>query len=145
MEPEAIKIDERGASGMRIPGAFVFRCDVFNPVTRTPDFETLQEFVITSLRQGDNVYVHCVTGIRRSVVVAALLSARLMSITLEAAMDIINQFVMSSSTCTPGVSGTSDTRVWKDFGWTKCIEGILTGKIPSTYAEKSTADVQWSM
>ena len=90
MEPEAIKIDEK-ASGMRIPGAFVFRCDVFNPVTRTPDFETLQEFVITSLRQGDNVYVHCVTGIRRSVIVAALLSAVLMGITLEAAMDIINQ------------------------------------------------------
>ncbi len=90
MEPEAVRIDGRD-SDTRIPGAFVFRCDVFNPVTRTSDFEALQEFVITSLRQGDNVYVHCVAGVRRAVIVAALLSAILMGIRLEAAMDIINQ------------------------------------------------------
>jgi rhodanese-related sulfurtransferase len=90
MEPESVIIDEREA-GRRIPGAFVFRCDVSNPVTRTSDFEALQEFVITSLRQEDNVYVHCVTGVRRAVIVAALLSAILMDIKLEAAMDIINQ------------------------------------------------------
>jgi len=90
MEPETVIVDEREA-GRRIPGAFVFRCDVSNPVTRTSDFESLQEFVITSLRQGDNVYVHCVTGVRRAVIVAALLSAILMDIDLEAAMDIINQ------------------------------------------------------
>ena len=90
MEPESVIIDEREA-GRRIPGAFVFRCDVSNPVARTSDFEALQEFTITSLRQGDNVYVHCVTGVRRAVIVAALLSAILMDITLEAAIDIINQ------------------------------------------------------
>ena len=90
MEPESVIIDEREA-GRRIPGAFVFRCDVSNPVARTSDFEALQEFAITSLRQGDNVYVHCVTGVRRAVIVAALLSAILMDITLEAAIDIINQ------------------------------------------------------
>jgi len=90
MEPEAIRIDEK-EPGMRIPGTFVFRCDVFNPVTRTQTFEALQEFVTTSLRQGDNVYVHCVSGMRRSVIVATLLSAILMGITLESAMDIINQ------------------------------------------------------
>ena len=90
MEPEAVRIDER-ESGTRIPGAFVFHCDAFNPVTRTSDFEALQEFVITSMRQGDNVYVHCVAGVRRAVIVAAILSTISMDIMLETAMDIINQ------------------------------------------------------
>jgi len=90
MEPEAVRIDER-ESGTRIPGAFVFHCDVFNHVTRTSDFEALQEFVITSMRQGNNVYVHCVAGVRRAVIMAAILSTISMNIMLETAMDIINQ------------------------------------------------------
>jgi len=90
MEPEAVRIDER-ESGTRIPGAFVFHCDAFNHVTRTSDFEALQEFVITSMRQGNNVYVHCVAGIRRAVIVAAILSTISMNIMLATAMDMINQ------------------------------------------------------
>ena len=90
MEPEAVRIDER-ESGTRIPGAFVFHCDAFNHVTRTSDFEALQEFAITSMRQGNNVYVHCVAGIRRAVVVAAILSTISMNITLATAMDMISQ------------------------------------------------------
>ena len=44
MEPEAVQIGELfRESGVRIPGAFVFRCDVSNPVTRVSDLEALSD------------------------------------------------------------------------------------------------------
>jgi len=90
MEPEAVTIDEKEA-GKRSPVASVVGCDVSNPITRTSDIEALQEFVITSLRQGNDVNVHYVTGGKQAVIVAASRSIILIDIKLKSAMDVTNQ------------------------------------------------------
>ena len=43
------------------------------------------------LEQGDNAYVHCVSGISRAPMAAAVMSSMLMGIDFEDAKDIINQ------------------------------------------------------
>ena len=92
MDPETVQVGESfGESGMCIPGALVFRCDVSDPIKRASDLEALKDRVISSLRQGDNAYVHYVAGIKRAPIVAAILSAMLMGIKLDEAKDIINQ------------------------------------------------------
>ena len=47
--------------------------------------------VINSLRQGDNAYIHCVSGISRAPVAAAVLASSLMDISFERAKYIISQ------------------------------------------------------
>ena len=47
--------------------------------------------MLNSLRQGDNAYVHCVTGVSRAPRAAAVIGAKLMGITFEKAKYIITQ------------------------------------------------------
>ena len=92
MDPEVVHIGEAlTEAGIRIPGAQVFRCDVSNPTNMRSDLEAFKHIVIESLRQGNNVYVHCVAGIRRAPIIAAGISAMAMGIRLKDAKDIINQ------------------------------------------------------
>ena len=51
----------------------------------------LRSCLINSLRQGDNAYVHCVSGLSRAPMAAAVLCAMLMGIRFEEAQDIIDQ------------------------------------------------------
>jgi hypothetical protein len=55
------------------------------------DMQTLRPCLVDSLRQGDNAYVHCISGITRAPTTAALLSAMLMRIICEQAKRIIDQ------------------------------------------------------
>jgi len=76
---------------MHIPGAILFRCEMSNQYARLLDMQMLRPCVIDSLRQGDNAYIHCVSGITRAPLAAALLCAMLKNINLGEAKYIINQ------------------------------------------------------
>ena len=77
--------------GMWIPGALPLRCEMSNPNNREYDIEEIMDCVINSVRQGDNAYVHCISGLSRGPVAAAIFSAKLMGISLEDAKWWINQ------------------------------------------------------
>ena len=76
---------------MIIPDTLVFRCEMSNPHARLKDMHELLPCVLNSLRQGDNAYCHCVTGVSRAPRAAAVISAKLMGITFEQAQYIIDQ------------------------------------------------------
>ena len=90
-DPEEVEVIAGGEVGMRIPGALVFRCEMSNLNTRGSDMRSLLPCLINSLRQGDNAYVHCVSGLSRAPMAAAVMSAKLMCISLRGAKHIIGQ------------------------------------------------------
>ena len=52
---------------------------------------SLRSCLLNSLRQGDNAYVHCVSGISLAPKAAAVMGALLMGISFKEAKSIINQ------------------------------------------------------
>jgi len=97
-EPTQVVVDW-GQPGMYIPGAIVFRCEMSNPNVRETEIRALRPCLMNSLRQGDNAYVHCISGYTRAPLAAAVMSAMLMGISIAEAKHIINQtrFVSFSS------------------------------------------------
>ena len=89
--PHNQQVKNGGEWGISIPDALVFRCEMSNPNTRPKDMQELLPYVLNSLRQGDNAYCHCITGVSRGPRAAAAISAKLMGITFEQAQHIINQ------------------------------------------------------
>ena len=53
--------------------------------------QVLLPYVLNSLRQGDNAYCHCITGVSRGPRGAAAISAKLMGTTFEQALHLISQ------------------------------------------------------
>ena len=82
---------QRGERGELIPGTMPFRCEMSNSRQRLTDMRALKPRVVNSLRQGDNAYIHCVSGILRAPVAAAVLASSLMNISFERAKYIISQ------------------------------------------------------
>ena len=76
---------------MYIPDTVPFRCEMSNPHARLEDMRSLKSCLGNSLRQGDNAYVHCISGITRAPMAAAVVGAVLMGISFEEAKGIINQ------------------------------------------------------
>jgi len=89
--PMDVQVEPDGKWGMVIPWTEAFRCEMSNPHVRSRDVRALRTCVINSLRQGDNAYVHCISGISEAPMAAALLSAMLMKTSFEAAQGIIDQ------------------------------------------------------
>jgi len=91
-KPFNVQVEEPdGEWGMDIPGTKPFRCEMSNSQARLADMRALRSCVVNSLRQGDNAYVHCVSGISRAPMAAAVLCAMLMGISFEEAKSIIQQ------------------------------------------------------
>jgi hypothetical protein len=82
---------QRGERGELIPGTMAFRCEMSNSRQRLTDMRALKPRVVNSLRQGDNAYIHCVSGISRAPVAATVLASSLMDISFERAKYIISQ------------------------------------------------------
>jgi len=89
--PDRVQAEPDGEWGRFIPGTKAFRCVMSNPQVRSGDVQALRSCLINSLRQGDNAYVHCVSGISEAPMTAALLSAMLMRISFEEALRRIEQ------------------------------------------------------
>ena len=90
-DPTECQVEEDGAAGMFIPDTVPFRCEMSNPNSRLQDMRTLKSCLVNSLRQGDNAYVHCITGITRAPIAAAVMGAMLMGISFAEAKAIIDQ------------------------------------------------------
>ena len=74
------------SKGLYIPDAEYFKLEMSNYSARQKDFRKLRTTVLTSLRQGDNAYVHCMTGLARAPMAASLLVSLLMDEDIDAAM-----------------------------------------------------------
>ena len=72
---------QRGERGEIIPDTMAFRCEMSNSRQRLADMRALKPRVVNSLRQGDNAYIHCVSGISRAPFAAAVLASSLMAAT----------------------------------------------------------------
>ena len=72
-----LKEGDNSTKGMFIPGAVHHTVEVSNPDNRAADVRRLKSLLATSLYQGDNAYVHCMTGVCRAPVVASVLYALL--------------------------------------------------------------------
>ena len=93
--PETQYIDKRARRelerGIHIPGTLLLRCEMSNDKMRPKDIRSLRSIVVNSIRQGDNVYVHCISGVTRAPIAAGILVALLLRISFRAAEDIISQ------------------------------------------------------
>jgi len=129
--PDRVREEPHGEWGMFIPGTKAFRCEMSNPQTRSGDLRVLRSCVINSLRQGDNAYVHCVSGISEAPMTAALLSAMLMSINLDEAMSIIEQ---------TGNPVRSSFVKWIPGPWANAVlsEDVAEAVVPTGYSYKTS-------
>ena len=82
-----VEWDGTGEAGMLIPNTVSFRCEMSNSRARLADMRALRPCLLNSLRQGDNAYVHCVSGISRAPMATAVMGAMLMGISFEDAKD----------------------------------------------------------
>jgi hypothetical protein len=89
--PYKVQAEPDGEWGMFIPGTKPFRFALSSPQARMWDIRALQTCLVNSLRQGDNAYVHCTTGISKGPNTAALLGAILMRISFNEALSIVEQ------------------------------------------------------
>jgi hypothetical protein len=90
-DPPDVQVQAVGESGMIIPGTVVFRCEMSNPNERLSEAQLARTHLVNSLRQGDNAFIHCISGISRAPLCAAVMSAILMGISLERAKNIVGQ------------------------------------------------------
>ena len=104
-------------AGMYIPGAIPFRCEMSKARARLSDMRALRPCLVNSLRQGDNAYVHCVSGITRAPMAAAVMCAMLMGISIEQAKDIINQTRFVCFASGRGLQGAWINQLLRE-GWT---------------------------
>ena len=86
--PTEVWVDKRcdDSRGIFIPDAEYFRLEMSNPGSRQWDFRKLRTALLTSLRQGDNAYVHCMTGLCRAPLAASMLTSLIMNEDVDAAM-----------------------------------------------------------
>ena len=73
-------------SGLMIPGTRYFKFEMSNADQRPTDFRKLLPVVANSLLQGDNAYIHCMSGVHRAPLAAAVLAANLHDEALEDSM-----------------------------------------------------------
>ena len=78
--PTSVQVDsrDRESYGVLLPGTEYFKLEMSNPRAAERDLRFLRETLVTSLRQGDNAYVHCMSGLCRAALGGALLTALLM-------------------------------------------------------------------
>ena len=67
------------SGGVIIPNAEFFKLEMSNPKMRQHDFRKLRTTLVTSLRRGNNAYVHCVTGVSRAPAAACVFVSLLMN------------------------------------------------------------------
>ena len=86
----------------------------------------LKSCLVNSLRQGDNAYVHCISGITRAPTAAAVMSAMLMGISFAEAKDIIHQ--------TRNVSFASGSRL--EGAWIDRVlrESVTSAEVPTGFS-----------
>jgi len=128
--PTNVQTEPGGEWGELIPWTRAFRFDIAEPCGRSRELRALRECVVNSLKQGDNAYVHCISGISEAPMAAALLSAMLMKISFEAAQGIINQVRNVSF-------GKSEDHMLGNWIDTLLREDIPGGVIPTGFSGRA--------
>jgi len=77
--------------GLIIPGTCYYKMEISHPTKCEQDFTELKSDVLTSLVAGENVYVHCITGITRGPLGAAILRAMATNTTLEQSVQMVQR------------------------------------------------------
>ena len=97
----------------------------------------LKPCLVNSLRQGDNAYVHCVSGISRAPMASAVIGSILMGISFEKAKDIINQ--------TRNVSFDKAEQKMQGAWMDSVIrEGVTNALVPTGFSEARMFRVLWA-
>jgi hypothetical protein len=125
-DPTEVQVEQDSGEGMYIPGTVPFRCEMSNPHSRLQDMRMLKSCLVNSLRQGDNAYVHCISGITRAPIAAAVMSAMLMGISFAEAKGIIDQ--------TRNVSFASGSRL--EGAWIDRVlrESVTNAEVPTGFS-----------
>ena len=125
-DPTAVEV-ERGVEGMHIPGTMSYRCEMSNPHARLADMRSLRSTLVNSLRQGDNAYVHCISGISRAPMAAAVMCSLLMKISFKESQKIIDSV--------RNVSFNKGEERMKG-AWIDCVirEGVTPIEVPTGFS-----------
>ena len=125
-DPTAVEVESGGEQGMHIPGTLSYRCEMSNPRARLIDMRLLRSTLVNSLRQGDNAYVHCVSGISRAPMATAVICSLLMNISLNESQRIINSV--------RNVNFQKSDRM--EGEWIECIikEGVMPTEVPTGFS-----------
>ena len=67
--------DGEGSRGCVVPGCILFKFEVSHEVKRMEDWRRISGRVVSSIRSGDNGLVHCMGGVHRAPVGAAMFRA----------------------------------------------------------------------
>lgn len=78
--------------GIRLRGAIYYQIIAGHERFREQDWMRIRQRVLSSIRAGDNAYVHCVSGLSRAPSVATLMVAHLMNMSVESAVRHIEDF-----------------------------------------------------
>ena len=76
--------------GLELPHAVVMQMAVTSPSSRDADWKALIREILTSVMRGDNAYIHCMAGVHRAPLVAAMVRAVLHDEDFSCAADKIN-------------------------------------------------------
>ena len=89
--PTEVMVDEcdENSRGVVIENAEYFKLEMSNETTRQQDFRRLRTTLLTSLRQGDNAYIHCMTGLCRAPLAASICASLLMNEDVDHSMQRI--------------------------------------------------------
>jgi hypothetical protein len=78
--PTDVRVDDADpdSQGMLLPDTEFHKLEMSNDGVRKQDLRMLRTNLLTSMRQGDNAYIHCMTGLCRAAIGGALLASVLM-------------------------------------------------------------------
>jgi len=81
---------DNATQGVQIPGAVFFNVEMSNAKARGPCIRRCRNIILSSLLDGENCYIHCVSGVSRAPVAAAVLTAFLHREPVQTALGRVN-------------------------------------------------------
>jgi hypothetical protein len=86
--PTQVMVDDNDddSYGVLLPDTELYKLEMSNGQVRKQDLRKLRTPLLTSMRQGDNAYIHCMTGLCRAAIGGALLTALLMDEEISVSM-----------------------------------------------------------
>ena len=87
-KPTEVFVDDADTStrGVYMAGTEYYKFEMSHKSLRAPDFRKLRTALMTSLRQGDSAYIHCVSGLTRAPLGGGICASFLMNEPLDTSM-----------------------------------------------------------
>ena len=105
--PTEVWVDDSdpNSQGLLLPGTEFYKLEMSNESVRMQDLRKLRTNLLTSMRQGDNAYIHCMTGLCRAAIGGALLGGLIM-----------NEDFSTSASRVVDLRNVQMDRAWKNMG-----------------------------